>query len=107
MDFEKELEKELKKNKELRELFEKYPERKAMYIEKLKDTWDQNAGYAKPNPEHYKYCRTCAFSHGAPPFEDLPEKSNCVMYPNEEGVVKPEAVCLGIKKCVFYEEART
>ena len=37
-ELEKQLEKHLKSNKELRELFEKYPERKSMYIDKLLDS---------------------------------------------------------------------
>ena len=107
MDFEKALEEHLKKNKEMREFFEKHPERKAMYIEKLKDTWGEVLGSTPPDPNHYKWCKTCAFSHGAPPFEDRPEKSNCTMYPNDEGICKPEAVCLGIKKCIYYEKEQT
>ena len=35
---EKKLEEHLKSNKELRELFEKHPERKEMYIEKVLDS---------------------------------------------------------------------
>lgn len=37
-ELEKQLEKHLKSNKELRELFEKHPERKSMYIDKLLDS---------------------------------------------------------------------
>lgn len=107
MDFEKALEEHLKKNKEMRELFEKHPERKAMYIEKLKDTWGERTGYTPPNPEHYKWCRTCAFSHGAPPFEDRPEKAYCGMYPRSEGVGKPEKVRYGETKCIYYEKEQT
>ncbi len=102
MDWEKELEKELEKNEELRKVFEQHPERKALYIEKLKDAEGAKAGCATINPA---YCRTCAFSHGAPPFEDMPEKAHCVMYPEAEGRVKPDAVYFGGEKCIFYEKA--
>jgi len=37
-EIEKKLEEHLKSNKELRELFEKHPERKEMYIEKVLDS---------------------------------------------------------------------
>ena len=36
--LEQQLEEHLKKNKEMRELFEKHPERKAMYIDKILDS---------------------------------------------------------------------
>ena len=37
-EIEKKLEEQLKSNKELRDLFEKHPERREMYIEKILDS---------------------------------------------------------------------
>ena len=46
-------------------------------------------GFKKANP---KWCKSCRFSHGEPPFEDKPEKSYCMIYSRESGEQKPAEV---------------
>ncbi len=58
-------------------------------------------GCKKINP---KYCKTCMFSHGEPPFEDLPEKAYCEIYSRDEGIQKPDEVYFDGKECEFYEK---
>lgn len=61
-------------------------------------------GCTHPNPV---YCKKCAFSHGESPFENAPVKSNCLMYPhnNGSGQLKPREVYFEGKECVFFEPA--
>ncbi len=54
------------------------------------------------NPKH---CKTCAFSHGEPPFADLPEKAYCMVYARENGISKPNDVYFDGAECEFYEKA--
>ena len=51
-----------------------------------------------------KYCKTCIFSHGKPPFEDLPTKAYCAIYKRGETNGKPAAVYYDGAECEFYEE---
>ena len=103
MNWEKEVEKEIAQNEELRKVFEQHPERKAMYIEKMKDAALESPRCATLNP---KYCKTCAFAHGAPPFADMPEKAYCEMYPRGESTGKPNAVLFEGAECPFYEKEK-
>ena len=61
-----------------------------------------NIGCTQPNPV---FCKTCAFSHGESPFENEPVKSNCLMYPHNDGVgsLKPRAVYFEGKECIYYQ----
>ena len=49
-----------------------------------------------------RWCMTCAYSNGEPPWADSPLKSYCVMYPREEGRQKPSAVYYDGAECEFY-----
>ena len=56
---------------------------------KFEESKNEQWGCNTINP---KYCKTCIFSHGQPPFEDAPEKSCCMIYSNERGLTKPDNV---------------
>ena len=58
-------------------------------------------GCKKINP---KYCKTCWFSHGEPPFEDRPEKVYCEVYSRKKGVQKPSAVYYDGAECPAYHK---
>lgn len=51
-----------------------------------------------------KQCKTCVFSHGAPPFEDLPTKAYCVIYSRENGLRKPDSVYFNGGACEYYQK---
>ena len=99
MDYEKMLDKILETNEELRKVFEQHPERRELYIQKLKDSEDESWGCRTINPA---FCQTCAFSHGEPPFADLPDKSYCEIYTRENSTGKPPEVYYEGAECEFY-----
>lgn len=103
MDYEKELEEILVNNAELREVFEKHPESKAMYLEKMKDADGANAGCRGINPV---YCKTCMFSRGVPPFADAPEKAYCMIYERDKTSGKPPDVYYEGAECEYYEKQK-
>lgn len=51
-------------------------------------------------------CIGCRYSHGEPPFADLPKKAYCKIYRREDGVEKPSEVYFDGKPCEFREEDR-
>lgn len=51
---------------------------------------ENSIGYALT--AHAVACETCMFSHGEPPYADLPAKANCQVFTYESGRVKPERV---------------
>jgi hypothetical protein len=51
-----------------------------------------------------RYCRTCRFSRGEPPFEDAPEKAYCMIFSRDEGEAKPPEVYYDGEECEFYEK---
>lgn len=53
----------------------------------------------KINPE---FCKTCIFRHGKPPFADLPTKAYCMIYSEESGNKKPDAVYFNGARCEYY-----
>ncbi len=53
-----------------------------------------------------KYCKTCMFSHGEPPFADLPEKSYCMIFDRASGKQKPSEVYYDGKPCEYYEKQK-
>lgn len=55
-------------------------------------------------PINPKWCKTCRFSKGEPPFEDTPEKSNCMIYSHEDGEEKPPEVYFDGGECEYYEK---
>lgn len=63
--------------------------------EKSQELW----GVSKINP---KYCKTCKFSKGAPPFADAPEKSYCIIFSRENGMQKPKSVYYDGAECSYY-----
>lgn len=108
-EIEKQLDDQLKNNKELRELFDKYPERREMYIEKVLDSEPIAESKATKstisrtdiNP---KMCRTCLFAHGEAPFEDTPEKRWCEIFRYNSGEKKPSDVYFDGAECEYYEK---
>lgn len=101
MNIDEMIEQEIKKNPELAKVFEEHPERKEMYKQKFLDSENQVFGCNKINP---KYCKTCIFARGNPPFEDLPEKANCMVYSNDSGLTKPDDVYYDGAPCEYYEK---
>ena len=99
MNYEKELEKILKSNSELRQVFKEHPERKELYIQKMKDSENASTGCRGINPA---FCKKCAFSHGEPPFADLPEKAYCEVYAHGTTNGKPPDVYYDGAECEFY-----
>lgn len=69
------------------------------YIKKIKDSEGASWGCAKINP---KWCKSCRFAHGNPPFEDLPEKAYCQIYTRADGEAKPPEVYYDGAKCEYY-----
>lgn len=107
--LEKQLEEHLKHNEELRALFEKHPEQKAMYIEKLLDS--EPIEMAKASERQIKqlrinpaWCKKCRFAHGKPPFEDMPEKQYCMIYTHDSGETKPQDVFRNGAECEYFVE---
>lgn len=62
---------------------------------------DEVFGCGKINP---KFCQTCRFSRGKPPFEDAPEKAYCMIYSRDEGETKPPEVYYDGAECEFYHK---
>lgn len=67
---------------------------------KFEDSKEERIGCRGINP---KYCKTCVFSKGAPPFEDGPEKAYCLIYSRDEGEAKPPEVYYDGEECEYYE----
>lgn len=55
-------------------------------------------------PINPKYCKTCRFSRGKPPFEDSPEKIYCMIYSREDGDQKPHEVYYEGQPCEHYHK---
>jgi len=51
-----------------------------------------------------KACQSCKHAFGLPPFEDSPDKSNCEMFPFDEGENKPASVMYDGGECAYYEK---
>lgn len=64
---------------------------------------DEVFGCRRINP---KWCKTCRFARGEPPFEDAPEKGHCMIYSRGEGESKPDDVYFDGAECEFYERDR-
>lgn len=67
------------------------------YEESIGERW----GCLTVHPEIV--CTGCRYSHGEPPWADLPEKSYCMVYRREDGIDKPRDVYFEGKPCEFYE----
>lgn len=50
-----------------------------------------------------KYCRTCIFAHGEPPFADSPKKAYCVIYNRDLALKKPDNVYFNGAPCEYYQ----
>lgn len=103
MNLDEKIEQEIKKNPELKKVFDEHPERKELYKQKLIDSGYEEIESRGINP---KYCKTCRFSHGQPPFEDLPEKAYCMIYSKDEGEAKPPNVYYEGAECEYYEKRK-
>ena len=101
MTLDEMIEQEIKKNPELKKVFDEHPERKEMYKKKILDSEGENGACLGINP---KYCLTCIFAHGDPPFEDRPEKAYCKIYSKNDSTGKPKEVYFDGAECEFYEK---
>ena len=72
-----------------------------MLQEKFEDSKNERWGCLTVHREIV--CIGCRYSHGEPPFADMPKKSNCVVYRNEDGVMKPKEIYFEGKPCEFRE----
>lgn len=54
-------------------------------------------------PINPKYCKTCVFANGQPPYEDSPKKRYCMIYTRESGNRKPNGVYYDGEECPAYE----
>ena len=104
MNYDKLIEQEIAKNPELKAVFDKHPERKELYKQKLIDAENANYGCRQINPI---YCRTCAFAHGEPPFEDNPEKAYCEIYKRGSTRGKPQEVYYDGEECEYYVDEKS
>jgi hypothetical protein len=109
-EIEEQLEEELKNNAELRKVFEKNPEKKDLYIQKILDSSpivenEPSKSEMKQFQINPAWCKKCLFSHGEPPFEDAPEKKWCEIYRYNNGEQKPHEVYFEGAECEFYEKA--
>lgn len=64
----------------------------------------QEPFYPGCKPINPKWCETCTYAHGEPPFADLPNKAYCMIYTRESGISKPNDVYFDGAKCEAYEE---
>ncbi len=101
MTLDERIEIEIEKNPELKEIFEKYPERKELYRQKIIDSENASSAVVERNP---KYCKTCVFRKGKPPFADSPMKAYCAVYTREIGIQKPDSVYYDGEECKYYME---
>ena len=102
MNYEEKLEKTLENNAELKKVFDEHPERKELYLQKMKEAENESWGCGSINP---KFCQSCMFSHGEAPFADAPEKAYCMIYNHENGEGKPPEVYYDGKECEYYNKA--
>ena len=63
---------------------------------------ENSIGYALT--AHAVACETCMFSHGEPPYADLPGKANCQVFTYESGLVKPEDVYFHGADCPYHSD---
>lgn len=63
---------------------------------------ENSIGYALT--AHAVACETCMFSHGEPPYADLPAKANCQVLTYESGRVKPEDVYFHGADCPYHSD---
>ena len=52
-----------------------------------------------------RWCMSCAYADGEPPWADSPLKSYCVMYARGDGRQKPPEVYYDGAECEFYRRA--
>lgn len=76
---------------------------KKKFLKKQEDQMHEVWGCSQSNP---KYCKTCIFSKGNPPFEDSPLKANCMIYTHKSGVDKPASVYYEGARCDFYNDGK-
>ena len=101
MTIDERIEQEIKRNPELAKVFKEHPERKEMYKQKILESENETWGCRRINP---KWCQTCRFAHGKPPFEDLPNKAYCMIYSKDDSNGKPPEVYYDGEECDFYEK---
>lgn len=99
--------KELERNPELKIVLENDSKKMEAYKKKVADSLKQRTGYTEQEANNRcKLCKSCIFSHGKPPFADLPEKAYCVIYSKENGKVKHPDVYYNGAECEYYEKEK-
>lgn len=99
--------KKLENNPELKAVLENDSKKMEAYKKKVADSLEQRTGYTEQEANNRcKFCKSCIFSHGKPPFADLPEKAYCVIYPKENGRAKPPDVYYNGAECEYYEQEK-
>lgn len=102
MNLEKMLEKQLEHNAELRTVLDT-PEKKAAYLEKMRDSWSESGGY---DPKENLQCQTCMFAEIIDPIGRQPQTRYCKIYGRKDSQGKPDEVYNGSAKCEFYEKQK-
>lgn len=102
VNFEKMLEKELENNAELRKVLDS-PEKKAAYIQKMRDSWNETGGY---DPKEKLCCQTCMFAEIIEPIGRQPQTRYCKIYGRQDSHGKPDEVYDGLARCEFYEKEK-
>ena len=69
------------------------------------DRFVKNERWGCQGPHPDIVCKTCAFANGDPPFENDPQKANCMVYTRESGTIKPAAVYYDGAKCEYHKTA--
>ena len=107
MTVDERIEQELKNNPELKVILESNPEKMKAYKKKVTEVWEQQTGFTEQEKDNFcRFCKTCVFSHGKPPFADLPEKAYCAMFPKSKGKAKPSDVYFEGAQCDYYEREK-
>lgn len=100
---EKQLEKMLSENDELKKVFEKYPDRKDLYKLKIINSEHETCGGCKVT---CKWCETCMFCDVVDPIGRQPQTRYCKIYGNNDSHGKPDEVIYEGAKCEFYEKQK-
>lgn len=97
------LEQAIKNSPELAEIFEKHPEKKELYKQKILDS-QMGGGGRKLNKQCY--CKTCKFAEIIEPIGKQPQTNYCMIYGTKDSTGKPDEILYDGMKCEFYEKEK-
>ena len=98
---EKQLEKILSENEELRNLLEEHPDRKLLYKLKIINSEKESGGGRITT---HKWCDTCMFCGIIEPSGRQPQTRYCRIFTPEDTLGKPDEVIYDGARCEFYEK---